>query len=225
MGNSIFRRKSLFRRNSQPLNIGLDINILMVTAFAQKNLAQAFKYSIDDNYPIKSKNEDDSYQPVRTYKNIRTDEKQNLELSISLSRRVSIYNTEPYHEFFFENHDYGFNMIMLLYDSSMISPEDFEMSLTHMKKLIDVYNPEKTIAVDFNKTGYMPNELMLPKWISMIITKISHDVSNFADKLLDRIFNSDVILSDLSSTDMQSGAEVSILRESTVRAWTTKMDA
>jgi hypothetical protein len=220
MGNS-FKNK-IFRRKSSTLNIGLDINILLVTSFAQKHLAQAFKYSIDDNYPIKSTNEDNSYQPVRTYKNIRLDEKQNLELSVSISRRVSIYNTEPYHEFFFENRNFGFNMIVLLYDSSSISPEDFSMSLIHMKKAIDVYNPEKTIAIDFNKIGYISNELMLPKWISMIITKIPHDASNFADKLLDRIFNSDIILSDLSSTtDLQSGADVSILRESTVRAWTS----
>jgi hypothetical protein len=110
MGNSI--KNKLFRSKPKTLNIGLDINILVVTSFNQKNLAQAFKYSLDDKYPIKSHNEDDAYLPVRTYKNIRTDEKQNLDLSISLSRRVSVYNTEPYHDYFLDNRDYGFNMIL-----------------------------------------------------------------------------------------------------------------
>jgi hypothetical protein len=143
-------------------------------------LAHAFKYSLDDKYPIKSYNEDDAYLPVRTYKNIRTDEKQNLDLSISLSRRVSVYNTEPYYDYFLDNHDYGFNMILLIYESSPISLEDFQMTLTHMKKHVDVYNPEKTIGLDFDRIGLTPS-LSLPTWIGMILTKIPHDSANFAD--------------------------------------------
>lgn len=210
MGNSI--KNKLFRNQPKILNIGLDINILIVTSFAQKNLAQAFKYSLDDKYPIKSVDEDDVYSPVRTYKNIRTDEKQNLDVSISLSRRVSVYNTEPYHDYFLDNRDYGFNMILLLYNSSTISLEDFQMAITHMKKHVDVYNPEKIIGLDFDRMGLVP-QFSLPKWFGMILTKIPHDTTNFADKLLDRVFNADVILSDMSmTTDMPS-----MMSESTVR--------
>lgn len=210
MGNSI--KNKFFRNKPKTMNIGLDINILIVTSFAQKNLAQAFKYSLDDKYPIKSLNEDDVYLPVRAYKNIRTDEKQNLDLSISLSRRVSVYNTEPYYDYFLDNRVYGFNMILLLYDSSTISQEDFQMTIAHVKKHVDAYNPEKTIGLDFDRLGLVP-QISLPKWFGVILTKIPHDTVNFADKLLDRVFNADVILSDMSvTTDMPS-----VMSESTVR--------
>ena len=193
------------------INIGLDVNLLLVTSYAQKLLAQAFKYSIDDKYPIKSKNEDDSYMPVRTYKNIRTDEKQELELSISISRRVSIYNTEPYHDYFLDVRDLAFNIIVLMYDSSTISPEDFSMALKHLKAHIDTYNPEKIIAIDFNR--FATPEVFLPKCANVVITKIPHDAANFADKLLDRIFNSDIIVSDFSmTTDMPSTMNESAVR-------------
>ena len=83
-------------------------------------------------------------------------------MGVSLSCRVSVYNTEPYYDYFLDNHDYGFNMILLIYESSPISLEDFQMAITHMKKHSDVYNPEKTIGLDFDRIGLV-TKFSLPK--------------------------------------------------------------
>lgn len=213
--------KSIHKK-SQILEIGLDTNILLITTYAQKHLAHAFKYSLDEQYPIRKhmdnfNNDEQSYQPVRIYKTIRTDEKRNLELSVSISRCIVVYNTEPYYDYFLENKYHGFNIIIFLYDSSNISSEDFLMTMIHMKKHIDVYNPEKIVALNFDQNGIPADQkITLPQWISIIITKIPYNKSNFADKLIDRILNYDIITSDFSMTsDMPS-----VLSESTIKTLT-----
>ncbi len=201
----------LRKKGKQPLNISLDVNVLLITSYAQKTLAQAFKYSLDDRYPIQSKNEDDAYTPVRVYKNIRRDEKQDIEISVSICRRISVYNTEPYNDYFLDNIDYGFNYIVLLYNSSSISKEDYYMTILHLLKHKNVYNPSCIIAVDFNYIS-PSDEIFIPKCVSTIITKIPCDKANFADKLLDRIFNLDIITSDISVTEIPSTYVESVKR-------------
>ena len=68
--------------------------------------------------------------------------------------------------------------------------------LKHLIRHIEIYNPEKIIGMDFNMFGVSEN-IILPTVVNMVITKIPTNV-NFADKLLDRVFNYDIITNDKS---------------------------
>ena len=75
--------------------------------------------------------------------------------------------------------------------------------LKHLIRHIEIYNPEKIIGMDFNMFGVSEN-IILPTVVNMVITKIPTNV-NFADKLLDRVFNYDIITNDKSIiSDMPS---------------------
>lgn len=203
MGNS-------FHRSKKPaLEVGLDVNVLLVTSYSQMHLARVFKYSLDDKYPMKSDEEKDKYAPVMVHKNVRIDEKKQLDVSISISRRVSVYNTDPYYDYFLDNIGRGFNYIILLYDSSSISVEDYQMAVKHLQDLKNIYNSEWVVAIDFNM-GAPSNEIFTPRCASTVITKIPRDKANFADKLLDRIFNLDIIVGDMSMSDMPSVSAVKV---------------
>lgn len=183
---------------TKSINLGLDISVLIITSYAQRYLAQAFKYSLDGSYPINSTKEEDVYSPVRVYKNIRLDQKQSLNMSINISRCVSVFNTEPYNDYYLDHNIYGFNIIIIVYDSKNISAEDFTMLKNHLNYHIHTYNPEKIIGMDFNTTGET-NDNQLPTSVNMVITKIPRS-NNFADRLLDRVFNSDIIQTEKSIT-------------------------
>lgn len=100
---------------------------------------------------------------------------------------------------------------MLLYNSLSISKEDYDMAIVHLLKHKNVYNPSWVVVVDFNCIS-PSDEIFIPKCVSTVITKIPHDKANFAVKLLDRIFNLDIITSDMSVTEMPSTYVESVLR-------------